>query len=72
MATQHTVRQVDTVPSGARVCHYDELEETGKHRFAEAVKSLRKREETCGLAADIGEDCCDVVKFTDYYLLERA
>ena len=72
MASQVTVKQVDDVPEDACVCHFDELEERGQHRFAEAVKSLREQEEAGELAADTAVSRCDIVKFTEYYLLERS
>ena len=72
MVSQLIIKQVDDVPEDASVCHYDELEETGQHRFAEAVRSLRERDAPGTLTGDTEVTRCDIVKFTEYYLLERA
>lgn len=69
MTNQIKVERVGEIPPDANVCHYDELDETVKHRFAEAVGSTSTgREEDSSLTA-LEEINCDIVKFTEYYHL---
>lgn len=69
MTNQINLERVREIPPDADVCHYDELDETVKHRFAEAVESTSAcREEASSVTALEGIDC-DIVKFTEYYHL---
>jgi hypothetical protein len=49
------------IPSDARVCHYDELDEETQV----TVRELAGRPQTAPEADDLDDG--DVVKFTDYY-----
>lgn len=64
MSHEITVRQVEDVPAGARVCHYDELDEDAKA----TLPALAGTTETAidRTVADGLRDC-DLVKYTDYY-----
>lgn len=64
MSKQIELERVGEIPPDARVCHYDELDETVKHRFAEAVGSVGSGEGPS--VAELDGCDCDVVKFTEY------
>lgn len=58
------LQQVDEVPCGSRVCHYDELDPPAKEQFSTLVER-----DTPSVGEDVieGLDSCEIVKFTDYY-----
>ena len=69
MPNQIKLERVREIPPDADVCHYDELNETAKHRFAEVVGSASAcRGKASSVTALEGIDC-DIVKFTEYYHL---
>jgi len=69
MTNQIKLERVREITPDADVCHYDELDETAKHRFAEAVGSTSAgRGEDSSVTTLEGVDC-DIVKFTEYYHL---
>jgi hypothetical protein len=55
------LRRTGTIPAGARVRHYDELDEETQVAVSEIAGRPRTAPETEDL------DDGDVVKFTDYY-----
>lgn len=59
-----TVREVDTVPTDSRVCHYDELDEGAKEQFPALTG-----DETTAVGRSVANelDRCDLVKYTEYY-----
>lgn len=64
-----TVERLDSVPSSARVCHYDELGETAKQFFpalsdVASITATIDRDTACAFGG------CEVVKFTDYYSID--
>lgn len=69
MSNQIKLERIREVPADARVCHYDELEETVKHRFAEVVESGSTDSPGGSLVTEVDVCGCDIVKFTEYYHL---
>jgi hypothetical protein len=70
MTPQVEVRPADGVDDGARVGHYDELDERAKHRLPALVAAdgaTAVDGETEAALADY-----DLVKFTDYYRVQRV
>lgn len=69
----HTIslEPVDEIDAGARVCHYDELDEATKERLPLIADGDADRGATDGARVDRsvveGLGRCDVVKYTDYY-----
>jgi len=55
------IRRVGLIPEGARVRHFDELDEDAQAAVSELAGRPRTGRETSDL------DDGDVVKFTDYY-----
>jgi hypothetical protein len=70
MAPTFRIRPATGVPDGARVCHYDELEEPAKESFPALAGSASAT--TTDAAFESTADSCDLVKFTDYYEIERV
>lgn len=64
MAQEITVRRVDDVPAGSRVCHYDELEEAAKATLPALANTT---EASVDRAVADGLRDCDLVKYTEYY-----
>lgn len=69
MTPTFRIAPADEIPEGARVGHIDELDESAKERLP-AVASV------CGATTDdpafeSAAERYDVVKFTDYYSIER-
>ena len=63
------IAPADEVPEGARVCHYDELDESAKQRLPALAGT--SAETTADPALASTAETCDLVKFTDYYRVER-
>lgn len=61
--------RVGEIPPDANVCHYDQLDNPVKHRFAEAVESASTGREENSSATALEDTDCDIVKFTEYYRL---
>ena len=59
----------DSVPDTARVCHYDELDESAKERFPTLLECSNV---TCDPALVEILARYDYVKFTEYYSLKRT
>lgn len=70
MVARLELATVDTVPDGARICHYDELGDEAKQYLSEAVRAGDENE--IGPAAEREMADCDLVKFTEYYRISRA
>lgn len=71
VARRIRIEPVDSVPAEARVSHYDELREAAKQylpRIAEGEPA------TASVDPDVWEAFGDhdVIKFTDYYHVERV
>lgn len=66
MTMKHTVHieQVETVPDGASVFHYDELDEDLKHRFPALIERAPTEEP---VRPENVLSNGDYVKFTEYY-----
>lgn len=64
MSPEIELEQIDEVPGDSRVCHYDELESPAKERLSSLIER-----DTHSVEENVvkGFNCCDVVKFTDYY-----
>jgi hypothetical protein len=58
------------VPEGSRVCHYDELPEPAKERLPAVADPAGAT--TSDPAFESAADAFDLVKFTDYYRIERV
>lgn len=69
MSNQIKLEQIREVPPDARVCHYDELEDTVKHRFAKVVESDSADSPEGSVVTELDVCGCDIVKFTEYYHL---
>lgn len=69
MPSRIRIAPADEVPEGARVCHYDELAAPAKERFPALAGAgdATTSDPALGRAAD----SFDLVKFTDYYTIER-
>lgn len=73
---QHTmpstirIAPADEVPEGARVCHYDELAAPAKERLPALAGTTGAT--TSDPAFQRMAEVCDLVKFTDYYTIERV
>lgn len=63
------IAPAEEVPEGADVCHIDELAEPAKERLP-AVAG-RTGTTTDDPAFESTVERCDVVKYTDYYVIER-
>lgn len=64
MSPQVELQQIEDVPYGARVSHYDELEPRAKERFVDLIDY-----ESASVDPEVGEALkqCEIVKFTEYY-----
>ena len=69
MPSTYHIAPADEIPPGARVCHIDELEEAAKERLP-ALAGATGTTTSDRAVASIAERC-DLVKFTDYYAIER-
>ena len=69
MAPTYHITPSERVPDGARVCHFDELDEPAKERLPGLVGGAGAT--TTDRAFEATARRCDVVKFTDYYRIER-
>lgn len=58
------VEQVDSIPKGATVFHYDELDDELKNRFPALIERAPTKEKVPPESVISSGDC---VKFTDYY-----
>lgn len=66
MSQNVTLRKVEEVPGDSRVCHYDELDEETKERFPTLAANDNDAPSVDPEAVE-GLECCDLVKYTDYY-----
>lgn len=70
MESAITVKRVDSIPGGACVCHYDELDKRAKECLPRLVRN--------GMATTIESEIArellqyDVIKFTEYYRVVRV
>lgn len=69
VATSYRIEPAEEIPDGASVCHYDELDESAKHRLPTVTR--RGGSTTSDPAFETTAESCDLVKFTDYYTIER-
>lgn len=69
MPPSFQIELAEEVPDDARVCHYDELDEPAKHRLPAVTGSTDST--TSDPAFETAAEACDVVKFTEYYRIER-
>lgn len=69
MPTFH-IAPADEIPEGASVCHIDELDEPAKERLPAIAGGDCAT--TTDRAFESTAESCDVVKFTDYYRIERV
>lgn len=55
---------IEQIPPDVRVCHIDEFDWPAKKHFAEF-----EEDEPVEVAPRVAEafECCDIVKYTDYY-----
>ncbi len=70
MDSHITLEPLSSVPDGASVAHYDELDDETQHHFVELVDSSADAVDAETLPGEF-EDL-DVVKFTSYYSIEGA
>lgn len=70
MPATFRIEPADRVPDGARVCHYDELDGPAKERLPALAGAAGST--TSDPAFESTVEDCDVVKFTDYYRIERV
>ena len=70
MASKVALRTVESVPEDARVGHYDELDEAAKER----VPALAAAEGAADVDGEAEASLADydLVKFTDYYRVQRV
>lgn len=64
------IEPAEEVPTGACVCHYDELADAAKQRLQAVAGASAST--TSDRALEAAAEDCDLVKFTDYYRLERV
>ncbi|ELY57486.1 hypothetical protein [Natronolimnohabitans innermongolicus] len=76
MSTTITLEPADEIPADCRVCHYDELGESAKARLPALTRGPPDSDESSGRQTATADDAfleslgdCDLVKFTDYYVL---
>ena len=70
MPATFRIEPADRVPDGARVCHYDELDAPAKERLPNHADPTGST--TSDPAFESTVRSCDLVKFTDYYRIERV
>ena len=64
------IAPTEDVPEGAEVCHYDELAAPAKERLPEVADPSGTV--TADPVFESTAESCDLVKFTDYYRIERV
>lgn len=69
MAPRFHIAPAEDIPEGAQVCHYDELAAPAKERLPEVAD--QSGTVTADPAFESTVESCDLVKFTDYYRIER-
>lgn len=67
-----SLEPVSEIPQSASVCHFDEIEDA----LQEAVVSVQNQEQSTvtvspSRAQTIDECSCDIIKFTEYYQVNR-
>jgi hypothetical protein len=65
MSLQATVTRVESVPSTADICHFDELSEKAKDGLFQLVDNELSGSVTPDIASELAQ--YDIVKFTEYY-----
>jgi hypothetical protein len=70
MVTRVELRTVESVPEGAKVGHYDELDEAAK----EEVPALVGADGATDVGGEVGASLADydLVKYTDYLRVQRV
>lgn len=69
MPASYRIEPAEEIPDGASVCHYDELDESAKYRLPDVVGSGQTT--TTDPAFESTAETCDLVKFTDFFRIER-
>ena len=70
MTPTFRIAPADRIPEGARVGHIDELEEPAKERLASVADDGGTTTDDPAFASTA--DSYDLVKFTDYYRVDRV